>query len=81
MNQINLRIVLSDGTTLDVATSAGDLVKWETYFDLSVDKLEKITHLLYLAWLAVARLKKTSDDFEVWIETVSNVVVDDQKKA
>jgi hypothetical protein len=81
MNQINLRIVLADGTTLDVVTSAGDLVKWETYFDLGIDKLEKITHLLYLAWLAVTRLKKTSDDFEAWIETVSNVVVDDQKKA
>jgi hypothetical protein len=81
MNQINLRIVLSDGTTLDVITSAGDLVKWETYFDLGIDKLEKITHLLYLAWLAVTRLKKSSDDFEAWIETVSNVVVDDQKKA
>ena len=81
MNQINLRIVLSDGTTLDVITSAGDLVKWETYFDLGIDKLEKITHLLYLAWLAVTCLKKSSDDFEAWIETVSNVVVDDQKKA
>lgn len=38
MNQINLRIVLSDGTTLDVVTSAGDLIKWETYFDLGIDK-------------------------------------------
>jgi hypothetical protein len=80
MNQINLRIVLSDGSTMDVTTSAGDLIKWETYFDVGIDKLEKLTHLLYLAWLAVTRLKKTSDDFDVWIETVSNVQVDDQKK-
>lgn len=81
MNQINLRIVLSDGTTLEVVTSAGDLVKWETYFDLGIDKLEKITHLLYLAWLAVTRLKKTGHDFDAWLETVSNVEVDDSKKA
>jgi hypothetical protein len=81
MNQINLRIVLSDGTTLEVVTSAGDLVKWESYFDLGIDKLEKITHLLYLAWLAVKRLQKTSLDFDAWIETVSNVEVDDSKKA
>jgi len=80
MNQINLRIVLSDGSTIDVATSAGDIVKWETYFDLGIDKLEKLTHLLYLAWLAVTRLKKTGEDFDAWIETVSNVQVDDQKK-
>jgi hypothetical protein len=81
MNQINLRIVLSDGTTLEVVTSAGDLVKWESYFDLGIDKLEKITHLLYLAWLAVKRLQKTSLDFDAWIDTVSNVEVDDSKKA
>jgi hypothetical protein len=80
MNQLNLRIVLSDGSTLDVTTSAGDIVKWESYFDLGIDKLEKLTHLLYLAWLAVTRLKKTADDFDAWIETVSNVQVDDQKK-
>jgi hypothetical protein len=79
MNQLNLRIVLSDGTTLDVVTSAGDIVKWETYFDLGIDKLEKLTHLLYLAWLAVSRQKKTSDDFETWIDTVSNVEVANPK--
>jgi hypothetical protein len=79
MNQIILRIALSDGTTLDVTTSAGDIVKWEEHFDLGVDKLEKVTHLLYLAWLAVTRLKKTADSFESWIELVANVEVADPK--
>jgi hypothetical protein len=79
MNQITLRIALSDGTFLDVTTSAGDIVKWEAYFDLGVDKLEKVTHLLYLAWLAVKRLQKTNDSFEVWIELVANVEVADPK--
>lgn len=81
MNQINLRIILADGSILEVATSASDLVKWEKHFDLGIDKLEKITHLLYLAWLAVTRLKKTGHDFDAWLETVSNVEVDEQKKA
>jgi hypothetical protein len=79
MNQITLRIVLSDGTVLDVTTSAGDIVKWEEHFDLGVDKLEKVTHLLYLAWLAVTRLKKTADSFDAWIELVGNVEVSDPK--
>jgi len=79
MNQITLRIALSDGTTLDVTTSAGDIVKWEEHFDIGVDKLEKVTHLLYLAWLAVTRLKKTADSFESWIELVANVEVADPK--
>ena len=79
MNQITLRIELSDGTFIDVTTSAGDIVKWEAYFDLGIDKLEKVTHLLYLAWLAVSRLKKTNAEFDVWIETVANVEVADPK--
>jgi hypothetical protein len=79
MNQITLRIALSDGTVLDVTTSAGDIVKWEEHFDIGVDKLEKVTHLLYLAWLAVTRLKKTADAFDSWIELVANVEVADPK--
>jgi hypothetical protein len=79
MNQINLRIELSDGTVLEVLSSAGDIVKWETYFNVGVDKLEKVTHLLYLAWLAVSRLKKTGETFEGWIELVAKVEVTDPK--
>ena len=81
MNQLNLRIELTDGTVVEVLSSAGDIVKWEAYFNLGIDKLEKVTHLLYLAWLAVTRLKKTGHDFDAWLETVSNVEVDEQKKA
>lgn len=80
MNQLNLRIVLSDGTIVEVLSSAGDIVKWETYFNIGIDKLEKVTHLLYLAWLAVTRLKKTAEDFDVWIESISKVEVSDPKE-
>jgi hypothetical protein len=79
MNLINLRIHLSDGTTLDVLTSASDIVKWEDHFNLGIDKLEKVTHLLYLAWCSAKRLQKTAAEFEVWIDTVANVEVADPK--
>jgi hypothetical protein len=79
MNQITLTITFVDGTTLEVNTAASDIVKWETYFDLGIDKLEKITHLLYLAWLAITRLKKTGEDFTNWIDNVSSVEVADPK--
>jgi hypothetical protein len=79
MNQLNLRIELSDGTVIEVLSSAGDIVKWESHFDLGVDKLEKVTHLLYLAWLGVVRLKKTAETFDDWIELVSKVEVTDPK--
>lgn len=80
MNQLNLRIELTDGTVIDVLSSASDLVKWEAYFNLGIDKLEKVTHLLYLAWLAVLRLKKTTQEFDVWIDSVAKVEVADPKE-
>jgi hypothetical protein len=79
MNQITLTITFVDGTTLEVNTAAGDIVKWETHFDLGIDKLEKVTHLLYLAWLAITRLKKTGEGFDGWIDLVSKVEVADPK--
>jgi hypothetical protein len=79
MNQLNLRIELTDGTVIEVLSSAGDIVKWESHFDLGVDKLEKVTHLLYLAWLGVVRLKKTAETFDDWIELVAKVEVTDPK--
>lgn len=80
MNQITLTINFVDGTFLEVKTSAGDIVKWESKFDLGIDKLEKVTHLLYLAWLAVTRLKKTGETFDGWIDLVSSVEVADPKE-
>lgn len=79
MNQLILRIELTDGSKFEVTTSANDLVKWETYFDLGIDKLEKVTHLLYLAWLASSRTNKTSAAFDSWIDSVAEVQVADPK--
>jgi hypothetical protein len=79
MNQLNLRIELTDGTVIEVLSSASDLVKWEAYFNIGIDKLEKVTHLLYLSWLAVLRLKKTTQEFDVWIDQVAKVEVADPK--
>jgi hypothetical protein len=70
---------LSDGTVIEVLSSAGDIVKWETHFNLGIDKLEKVTHLLYLSWLGVVRLKKTAETFDDWIELVAKVEVTDPK--
>ena len=79
MNQLSLRIELTDGTVIEVLSSASDLVKWEAYFNIGIDKLEKVTHLLYLAWLAVLRLNKTTQEFDVWIDGVAKVEVADPK--
>ena len=80
MNQLSLRIELTDGTVIEVLSSASDLVKWEDHFNIGIDKLEKVTHLLYLAWLAVLRLKKTTQEFDIWIDSVAKVEVADPKE-
>jgi hypothetical protein len=79
MNQIILRILLADNTNVEVTTSAGDIVKWETHFDLGIDKLERASHLYYLAWLALTRLGKTGLGFDAWVDGVAGVEVDDPK--
>ncbi len=45
MNQLNLRIELSDGTVLDVLSSASDLVKWEAHFNLGIDPAMRLNGL------------------------------------
>jgi hypothetical protein len=80
MNQLSLRIELTDGTVIEVLSTASDLVKWEAYFNIGIDKLEKVTHLLYLAWIAVLRLKKTTQEFDIWIDSVAKVEVADPKE-
>jgi len=79
MNQITLRVLLLDGSSFEVVSSAGDIVKWEVHFDLGIDKLERASHLYYLAWVAASRTNKTTLAFDAWVDTISNVEVDDPK--
>ena len=79
MNQIILRILLADNSDIEVTTSAGDIVKWETHFDLGIDKLERASHLYYLAWLALTRIGKTGLEFNIWVDGVAGVEVNDPK--
>lgn len=83
MNPIDLRVSFLDGTEESVSCIAADLVAFEAKFDLSVARLEsdvRITHLFFLAWHALKRTGKTSDEFEKWVESVSLVNEADSKK-
>jgi hypothetical protein len=79
MQKLELTIKLFEGETFTLNTSASDLIKWESHFDLSIDKLAKITHLYFLAWVSSKRLGKTSLEFEAWADTVEDVAVADPK--
>ena len=79
MQKLELTIKLHEGEPSVITTSASDVIKWESYFDLSIDKLSKLTHLYYLAWVASTRTEKTSADFESWADLVEDVAVADPK--
>ena len=79
MQKIDITVTPSTGETYTIQSAASDLIKWETYFDLSIDKLQKLTHLYYLAWLASKRCGKTVLEFEPWTDFIDSVVVADPK--
>jgi hypothetical protein len=83
MNPINLRVEFIDGTSQECSAIASDLIAFEARFDLSVARLEKeirLTHMFFLAWHALKRTGKTTDDFEAWIDLVAIVTEASAKK-
>jgi hypothetical protein len=76
MNPINLQVSYIDGSTEDVSCIAADLIEFEEKFDLSVARLEKevkFTHLAFLAWAALQRTGKTSEEFKAWAQRITGV--------
>jgi predicted NACHT family NTPase len=76
MNPINLQVSYIDGTTEDVSCIAADLIEFEEKFDLSVARLEKevkFTHLAFLAYAALQRTGKKSEEFKPWTQRIAGV--------
>jgi hypothetical protein len=83
MNPINLHITYIDETTAECSAIAADLIAFESRFDLSVARLSseiRLTHMFFLAWHAVKRTGKTTDEFEKWVESVAMVSEGPAKK-
>jgi hypothetical protein len=81
--KISLRIDFADGTGKDVVCSAPDFVAFEDRFNLSITRLDKdmkFTHLLYLGWHAMFRMKATALEFDAWVETVDSAGAVDSPK-
>lgn len=74
--KMNLRVILNDGKNEDVVASAADLVAFEAQFSRSVAKLQdefRYTDVCWLAWHSLNRRKKTTKDFDEWINTIESV--------
>jgi hypothetical protein len=78
--RITLRVDLTDGTTTDVVCSAIDLVAFEEKYQRSVARLEqemRLTDLLFIAWHSLNRQKKTTSEFENWLNDVESITASD----
>ena len=74
--RINPRVSYLDGSAVDTATSAADLIKFEERFDRSVAKLDsevRFTDLAWLAWHSIHRTKRTALDFDEWVNELDTV--------
>lgn len=71
-----LRIVFLSGEDYEVTCTAGDLVRFESHFNISVAVLDAqimLTHLLFLAWSSETRRKVTEKPFEEWVDLVASI--------
>lgn len=80
--RMQLEVEFLDGAKKDVKVIMSDMVKFESEFSLSIAKLGqemKVTHLLWLAWVALKREKQVTADFDTWVETVASIGAVDPK--
>lgn len=71
-----LHVDYLDGSGVDIEASTPDLIAFERQFDKPFTILGsglRLEWLCWLAWTCLTRQKKTLDDFEKWLETISSV--------
>ncbi len=79
--KIILRVELADGTTDEVVCGAKDFVAFEDKYQRSIARFEqemKLTDLLFLAWHSLYRQKKTTKEFDAWLDDVESIEPSEQ---
>jgi hypothetical protein len=79
---MQLEVEFLDGTQKDIKVIMADMVKFESEYSISIAKLGqemKVTHLLWLAWVALKREKQVTVEFDAWVETVASIGAVDPK--
>jgi hypothetical protein len=75
--KLNLRVEFLDGRIVDpVSVQMPDMLKFEEKFSISISALEreqKLTYIVFLAWAALSRQKLTEKPFDEFIDTVELV--------
>jgi hypothetical protein len=79
---MQLEVEFLDGIKKDINVIMADMVKFESEYAISIAKLGqemKVTHLLWLAWVALKREKQVTAEFDAWVETVASIGAVDPK--
>jgi hypothetical protein len=70
-----------DGAEVQVKPGPADHVAFEAKFEMPVSDIQQVTHIYWIAFSALRRMKMTSLEFEAWLESIESVeVVDAEKK-
>lgn len=79
--QINLHIEYADSTKKTVVAKSIDFIAFERTYDKSIQGLERLEHLAFLAWSVEKRTKATGLEFDAWLENIEDVQADEPKKS
>lgn len=80
MMRISLKVEYVDGSGAAVTAAAPDLIAFERKYDrpMSVFATEaRVEWLLFLAWTALKRTGRVTEDFDPWTERVGTIVFGD----
>ena len=79
--QINLNVEYTDGTKAVRTAKSVDFIAFERTYNVSIQKLERLEHLAFLAWNVEKRTKTTGLEFDPWLENIEDVTADEPKKS
>jgi len=79
--QINLHIEQANNVKKTVVAKPADFIAFEKTYNLSIQSLERLEHMAWLAWYVEKRTKATDLDFDTWVETLEDVRAEETKKS
>jgi len=76
-----LNVTYNGDVKRELEITAADIVRTEDKYNVSVENLERYSHVCFLAWSSESRQKNTAKDFDEWLlDVVSVEAVNDPKE-
>lgn len=72
---------MPDESAVDVTATAADFVEYEEHYNRSAARIATETRfgdMAFLAWAALTREKRITEDFKPWLATIETVTIRDE---